>query len=354
MPDKPAQERTERATPKRRQEARKEGKVAKSQEISSIAILMFGIGSMYFIMPSTLGHLRNLATWVFSNAAEHSITAVNFSLYFKYFLTTFAIAVGPILMVLAFVALASNLFQVGILFTTKPLEPKLDKLNVIKGLGKLLSVRSLFDLAKNVVKLSLIGIVGYYAVKAEMQFVPILPDLSVAQIMGFMGGAAFRVALKCCLMLVILAVLDYAYQKWDYEKSIRMTKQEIKEEMKNTEGNPQIKSRIRQIQRDVAFRRMMTDVPKADVVVTNPTHVAVALQYNPDTMDSPKVLAKGQRLIAERIKEIAEENDIPIVENKPLARALFKACEVGMLIPASLFRAVAEVLAYVYTVKGNR
>ncbi len=353
MADKPAQERTEKATPRRRQEARKEGKVARSQELSSIAILMFGIGSMYFILPSTIGHIKELATWIFSNATEHSITATSFPLYFKYVMMTFVTAVGPIVLILAVIGLAANLLQVGILFSTKSIEPKLDKLNVVKGLGRLFSVKSLFELCKNVIKLSLIGIVGYYAVKSEMQFVPLLPDMSVAQIMGFMGGAAFRVALKCSLMLVVLAILDYAYQKWEYEKSIRMSKQEIKEEMKNTEGNPQIKSRIRQIQRDAAFRRMMSAVPKADIVVTNPTHVAVALKYDIDAMDAPKVVAKGQRLIAERIKEIAQENDIPIVENKPLARALFKACDVGMQIPANLFRAVAEVLAYVYKLKGR-
>jgi flagellar biosynthetic protein FlhB len=211
----------------------------------------------------------------------------------------------------------------------------------------------LFELCKNIVKISLIGIVGYYAVESEMQHVALLPDMSVGQIMGFIGAAAFRVALKCSLMLVALAILDYAYQRWEFEKSIRMTKQEIKEEMKNTEGNPQIKSRIRQVQRDVAFRRMMSDVPKADVVVTNPTQIAVALKYDMEEMEAPEVVAKGQRLIAERIKEIAKENDIPIVENKPLARALFKACDVGMQIPANLFRAVAEVLAYVYKLNGE-
>lgn len=314
---------------------------------------MFGFGSMYFILPSTLDHIRELATWIFSNATEHVVTASNFTLYFKHVMLTFVIAVGPIMLVLMIVALGANLAQVGILFTSKPLEPKLDKLNVVKGMGRLVSKKALFDLSRDVFKLSLIGLIGYLAVTAEMKFVPLLPEMSISQIIGFLGSAAFRVALKCCLMLIILAVIDYAYQKWEYEKSIKMTKQEIKEEMKNTEGNPQVKGRIRQVQRDAAFRRMMSDVPKADVVVTNPTHIAVALQYDTESMDAPRVLAKGQRLIAERIKEIAEEHGILIVENKPLARALFKACEVGQQIPASLFRAVAEVLAYVYKLKGK-
>ncbi len=353
MADKPAQERTEKATPRRRQEARKEGKVARSQELSSIAILMFGIGSMYFILPSTMEHLGELATWVFAHAAEHTVTASTLTLYFKQAMMTFAVSVGPIILILTVIGLASNMLQVGLLFTPKPLEPNLDKLNVVKGLGRLFSVRSLFEFCKDVVKLALIGTVGYFAVRSEMRSVVLLPDMSVAQITGFIGAGAFRVALKCSLMLAVLAAIDYAYQRWEYEKSIRMTKQEIKEEMKNTEGNPQIKARIRQMQRDAAFRRMMSDVPKADVVVTNPTHIAVALRYDIEKMDAPRVVAKGQRLIAERIKEIAMENDVPVIESRPLAQALYKACDVGMQIPASLFRAVAEVLAYVYRTKGT-
>lgn len=152
--------------------------------------------------------------------------------------------------------------------------------------------------------------------------------------------------------MLVLAILDYAYQKYDFEKSIRMSKQEIKDEYKDTEGSPQIKARVRQIQRDMSRRRMMQDVPKADVIITNPTHIAVALKYNPDEMDAPLVLAKGERLIAERIKEIARESGVPVVENRPLARALFSMCEVGSYVPTKLYRAVAEVLAYVYRLKG--
>jgi flagellar biosynthetic protein FlhB len=353
VPEQPAQEKTERPTPRRRQEARKEGKVAKSQELSSVIILLFGIGSMYFVLPSTVAHIREFATWLIANAPEHIVTTANFTLYFKEAFFTFAAAVGPIILILVIIGLVANFLQVGLVFSAKPLEPKLEKLDPIKGFGKLFSGQALFGLFRDVLKLSLIGVVGYYAVTAELKDTGMLPDMSAPQILGFIGSAMFRVAIKCSLCLIILAVLDYAFQKWQYEKQLRMTKQEVKDEMKNTEGNPQIKSRIRQVQRESAHRRMMGSVPKADVVVTNPVHLAVALKYDADTMEAPTVLAKGQRLIAEKIKEIARENDIPIVENKPLARALFKACDIGMQIPASLFRSVAEVLAYVYKLKGR-
>lgn len=353
MPDQPAQERTEPATPRRRREARKEGKVAKSQELSSLLILLFGIITMYFVLPSSARHIEKLSTYLFANAARHAVTASSLNIYFQQAMSTFAIATGPIVLVLVVIGVVANVLQVGFVVSAKPMEPKLEKLNFVKGFAKLFSGRSLFELVKDTVKLALIAAVGYYAVSSEMDTLSQLPDMTEGQVLSFVAGAMFRVAIKCSLMLAVLAVADYAFQKYDFEKSIRMTKQEIREEMKNTEGDPMVKSRIRTIQRDAAFRRMMSEVPKADVVVTNPIHLAVALQYDTETMDAPVVVAKGQRLIAERIKEIAREHDIPVVENRPLARALFKACDVGMQIPVSLFRAVAEVLAYVYRLKGG-
>jgi flagellar biosynthetic protein FlhB len=353
VPDKPAQEKTEPATPRKRQEARKEGKVAKSQELSSVIILLASIGAMYFVMPSSIERISEFARWLLANAPEHVVTQANFSLYFKHAMMTFVMAAGPIVLVLVVVGMVANLLQVGIVFSAKPLEPKFEKIDPIKGTAKLLSAQALFNLVKDIVKIAIIGLVGYYAIASEMKHGSLLPELNAPQMLGFIGAAMFRVAIKCSLVLIILAVIDYAFQRYQYEKQLRMTKQEIKDEMKNTEGNPQIKGRIRQLQREQSYSRMMTDVPKANVVVTNPTHIAVAMSYDVEKMDAPTVVAMGQRLIAERIKEIALQHDIPIVENKPLARSLFKACEVGMQIPASLFRAVAEVLAYVYKLKGQ-
>ncbi len=353
MPDKSAQEKTEPATPRKRQEARKDGKVAKSQELSSVIILLFSIGAMYFVMPGSVERISDFAKWLIANASEHAVTHANFLLYFKQAMITFVMAVGPIVLVLSVVGIVANVLQVGILFSAKPLEPKYDKIDPIKGAAKLFSVQALFNLVKDIVKIALIFVVGYYAIVSEIKHSSMISALDAPHMLGFIGAAMFRVAIKCSLVLIVLAAIDYGFQKYQYEKDLRMTKQEVKDEMKNTEGNPQIKSRVRQLQREAAFSRMMADVPKADVVVTNPTHIAVALSYDVEKMDAPTVVAMGQRLIAERIKEIASEHDIPIVENKPLARTLFKACEVGMQIPASLFRAVAEVLAYVYKLKGQ-
>jgi flagellar biosynthetic protein FlhB len=181
----------------------------------------------------------------------------------------------------------------------------------------------------------------------------LLADMSIGPLAVTTGKLAISIALKIGVAVLILAVLDYAYQKYEFEKSIKMSHQEVKEEYKDTEGSPQIKARIRQIQRETAQKRMMQDVPKADVVITNPTHFAIALKYDSETMNAPTVIAKGQNLIAQKIKEIALENGIPVIEDKPLAQALFKMCEVGQLVPHSLYRAVAEVLAYVYRLKGK-
>ncbi|MCX6827285.1 MAG: EscU/YscU/HrcU family type III secretion system export apparatus switch protein, partial [candidate division Zixibacteria bacterium] len=194
--------------------------------------------------------------------------------------------------------------------------------------------------------------VACLTVRSEIVSTLPLMDQEVGDILIYISRVSFRILSMTCWVLVALAILDYAYQKYDYEKSIRMSKQEIRDEYKDTEGSPEIKSRVRQIQREISRKRMMQEIPKADVVVTNPTHIAVALKYNPDEMDAPMVVAKGERLIAEKIKEIAVEAGIPIVENRPLARALFNICEIGAYVPAKLYRAVAEVLAYVYRLKG--
>ena len=233
------------------------------------------------------------------------------------------------------------------------MEPKWEKLDVIKGLKRLVSVRSLVMMVRDTLKLFIVGFVAYKAISSEFENFFLLPDLTTMAMGMTMVKLAIVIALKIGGAILVLAVLDYAYQKYEFEKSIRMSKQELKDEFKDTEGSPQIKSRVRQIQREMARKRMMGAVPDADVVITNPTHLAVALKYNTDEMTAPYVVAKGERLLALKIKEIALEHDIPVFEDRPLARALFKTCEVGTMVPASLFRAVAEVLAYVYRLKGK-
>jgi flagellar biosynthetic protein FlhB len=259
--------------------------------------------------------------------------------------------VAPLFAVMVVVALGINVAQVGFKISTKSLEPKLDKLDVIKGLKRFISTKSLVDLVKSVLKLVIIGYVAYKGISHEFISFFDLPDMTIAQIAISMGELALWLGLKIGAVILAIAILDYMFQRYEFEKSIRMSKHDIKDEHKDTEGNPLIKSRTRQLQRDMARNRMMEEVPKADVVITNPTHVAVALQYDVEASNAPIVIAKGERLVAQKIKEIAREHNIPVIEDRPLARALFKLCDVGQMVPANLYRAVAEVLAYVYRLK---
>jgi flagellar biosynthetic protein FlhB len=259
----------------------------------------------------------------------------------------------PVFTAMVVIGVGANIAQVGFKITPKALEPKLQKLNIVKGLKQKLSLRSLVTAVRDIVKLAVIGFVAYKVLRSEFDGFFLLPDMSVSQVAVTMSKLALGVALKIGVVILVIAILDYAYQKYEFEKSIKMSKQDVKDEFKDTEGNPQMKARVRQIQREMARRRMVQEVPTADVVITNPVSLAVALKYDPGEQTAPYVVAKGQRLLAQRIKEVASEHDIPVVEDVPLARALFKMCEVGQVIPANLYRAVAEVLAYVYRLRGR-
>jgi len=354
MAEESFQERTEKATPQRRQKARQEGRVARSQELNSAVLLCLGITTIYFIGPALATQLKQLMIYLFSEAPGIVINSNTIVKFFTSIIITFFIFLGPILIILTAIAYGINVLQVGILFTSKPLEPKLDKLNIVNGVKRLISVRSMVELVRDVIKVILIGIVGYISIKSQMDSFYTLSDKSVGLFAGQLSLHALRVALQIGVVMLILALLDYAYQKYDFEKNIRMSKQEIKEEMKDYEGSPQTKARVRRIQREMSNQRMMKEIPNADVVITNPTHIAIALKYDQNKMDAPTVVAKGERLLAEKIKELAKEAGVPIVENKPLARGLFNMCEIGSYVPAQLFRAVAEVLAYVYRLKSKK
>jgi flagellar biosynthetic protein FlhB len=243
--------------------------------------------------------------------------------------------------------------QIGWLFTTKSFEPDLSKFNPIKGMGQFVSARAMVELVKSLAKVVLVGWVAYKAVRAEFDKSLYLVDMDVVATLKYVGQVASEVLVKTCGVLAVLAGLDYLFVRWDMEKKMRMTKQEIKEEHKETEGDPQIKARIRSLQMQMARRRMMAEVPKADVVITNPTHLAIALSYRRGEMDAPQVVAKGADQVAAKIREIAREHRVPLVENVPLARALYPV-ELGSAIPEELFKAVAEILAYVYGLKGQQ
>lgn len=348
------QEKTEQATPRKLQKAREEGQVARSMELNSVVIVSLGVVSIYLLGPLLFGNLAIMMRQTLSQAPKFVIDSGNIQSLFTSQLWGFTVVLGPILLVLAVISYLINVVQVGPLFSAKALQFKSDRFNLVKGFQRLISKRSLIELIRDVIKTIVIAIVAYKTIAGWVPTLLQSADLSVGECAHILGRLSLILAVKISVVLLVLALFDFAFQRYDMASNLKMTRQEIREEYKDMEGSPQIKSRIRQIQRDVARQRMMAEIPKADVVITNPTHLAVALKYDAATMPAPLVVAKGQRLIAEKIKEIAREHDIPIVENKPLAQSLFKLVEAGAYIPATLYRAVAEVLAYIYRLREKK
>jgi flagellar biosynthetic protein FlhB len=345
------QERTEQATPRRREEARKKGQVARSQEVASVAILLACLIYFYFdsgrlvkkMMGMVSSFLKESGTLLISN---NNIQSLAVDWLFEFF-----ILIAPLLLTVLIAGLFANFIQVGFVISAEALEPKFSKIDPIKGFQKLFSLKSFAELAKNILKLSIVGYVAYVTVASEIGNLPSLMDQSAGEILVYMGQISFTIILRTSWVLIVLAILDYVYQRWEYEKGLKMSRQEIKDEYKQTDGDPLIKARIRRIQREMARKRMMAQVPKADVVITNPDHIAVALQYDQLKMFAPVVVAKGTGFVAEKIKEIARESKVSVIENKPLARVLYKMVKVNEVIPENLYKAVAEVLAYVYGLK---
>ncbi|RKX25687.1 MAG: flagellar biosynthesis protein FlhB [Candidatus Zixiibacteriota bacterium] len=353
MAEESFQERTEKATPKRREKSREKGQVAKSQDLNAAAIIVLGFTALFLLGPQLVGNILQMMRYTMANAATIASFDVTFYKVFTDNIENFMSTMMPMFMVMVVVGAGINIAQVGFKITPKAIEPKFEKVNVISGLKKLFSMRSAVQLVRDPLKLVIVGLVGFLAIRSEFEDFFLLPDLSVAQLGTRLSILVLTIALKIGGAILVIAILDYMYQRYEHEKSIKMTKQDVRDEYKDSEGSPQTKSRVRQIQREMSRKRMMTEIPTADVVVTNPTHIAVALKYDPNEMDAPTVIAKGQRLIAQKIKEIARKHGIPIIEDKPLARSLFKMCEIGQIVPANLYRAVAEILAHIYRLKGK-
>ena len=353
MPESAGQERTEKATGKKRTDARRKGQVAQSREVSSVMILMTSLGIFYFAGSWMFWNISELIGGIYQNLGILSLKDVSdaraFSLEILYLYLTVLL---PFLLPLAIVGFIANVMQVGFQISTEAMALKLSKLNPISGMKRLASLKSLVELCKSIIKVLFIGSIAYLLIKSDMQEFPSLIHQEVGQILVFIAGVSLKICFFVCLAMIVLALLDYIYQRWQYEQDLKMTKQEVKDERKQSYGDPQVKSRIRAVQMEMARRRMMDAVPQADVVITNPTHLAIALKFDAREMIAPRVLAKGSGHIAQRIREIAVDNQIPLVEEKPLARALYKMVEIGDYIPAELYRAVAEVLAYVYRLKG--
>lgn len=353
MAGKNDQEKTEKPTAKKLAKSREKGQVPKSPEISTAFIILCAATVLLAGGPWIFRSLMELMQGVFQNLGTLNLQGGSVRTFLGEIFVRFLIIMAPIMLSVIVVGVAANLIQVGFLFTLEPLTPKLSKFNPITGMKKFVSLRSLTELIKSFLKILYIGIIAWFVLRGELDYLPSLIHMSVAQIIGFIGVLSLKVMFYVSLAMMVLAIIDFTYQRWQHNKDLMMTKQEVKDEHKQSEGDPKVKSRIRQVQREMAARRMMAAIPDADVVITNPTHLAIAIKYDSKEMFAPQIVAKGAGLVAERIRAIAGENDVPVVENKPLAQALFKSTEVDDFVPAELFRAVAEVLAYVYRLKGN-
>lgn len=351
--EKKEQERTEEATPKRREEAREKGQVAKSRELASVAVLLAALIYFYFGASGLLKNIMDMMKAHFFASGTTKLTVESIQpMAIDIALDSFII-LAPLLVFLVAAGLAANVLQVGFMFAPKSIAPKFSKIDPLKGFQRMLSLRSMVELIKSILKIAIITVVAWLTIKNEIAAMLPLPDQEITDILIYISRVSFNILVTTCWVLVALAVLDYAYQKWEFERELKMTRQEIRDENKLTEGDPLIKGRIRRLQRDMARKRMMAAVPKADVVITNPEHLAVALKYAPDSMNAPVVVAKGADLIAAKIRDIAGKHNIPIIENKPLAQVLYKTVRIDNAIPEALYKAVAEILAHVYSIKQN-
>ena len=357
--DGPGGEKTENATPKKLRDARKEGQVAKSKELG----LGIGLLVMFLMLKLMVGMLgtqfMDSFTLVYNQIPDFtSLVAGNISVW-DYMILFREIMIQVLLMMLPFMGVALvagiiiEVYQVKWAPTTKPLKPKFSKMNPINGFKKFFSLNALIELLKAVLKITLIIWVAYSTLKKEWDNLFILYEMPIEQAIALMGDIVIGLGIKISLVYLIIAAADLFYQKWKFKEDMKMTKQEVKDEYKQAEGDPKIKGKIRQRMMQASQRRMMQDLPKADVVITNPTHFAVAIKYDADLYDAPYVVAKGSDHLAAKIKEVAKENKVEIVENKPLARMLYYNVELGSVIPPELYRAVADILAMVYKMQGK-
>ncbi|MGD6816152.1 flagellar biosynthesis protein FlhB [Metabacillus sp. 84] len=344
-------EKTEKATPKKRQDSRKKGQVAKSADVNMavnlLAVFFALLVTGAFYRDRLIAFVRQSITeYMMLEVTEESIKALMTSVTLEA-----AYLLAPVMAAALAAGIFSNYLQVGFMFSTESIQPKLEKIDPIKGFKRIYSIRALVEFLKSILKILFTGGVTAAVIWFQLGDILRLPYLTVEQSLQFLGGLTVQMGLAAGAALLFLSLLDYLYQKYDFEKNIRMSKQDVKDEYKKSEGDPLIKSKIKQRQREMAMRRMMQDVPDADVIITNPTHFAVALKYDESKMDAPYVIAKGADLVALKIKEIAKEHDIAAIENKPLARSLFAQVEIGQAVPEEFFKAIAEILAYIYRLK---
>ncbi len=346
-------DKTQDATPHRRQEAREQGEVARSQDLASAAVLVVGLALLYswcgvisdFFSTFTARQLGGSA-WIQTDV-DTTVAQL------RQLMLLVGRTLGPLFGLILLTAVCANLFQFGLLFLPEKLMPEFGRINPLPAFARIFSMANLVKLGFGLLKIILVGSIAYYDLSGQVDQIMSSTEHEVPRLALFLLTTLFWTTFKIACALLILALLDYAFQWWKHEQDMKMTTQEVREEMKNMQGDPQIIARRRQVQRQLVANRLKGTVPQADVIVTNPTELAIALQYDPATMAAPIVLAKGAGVLAARIRQLALEHGIPIVEKKPLAQALYKEVEVGRPIPGALYSAVAEIMAYVYQLKSK-
>lgn len=349
-----SQEKTDPASHWKRRELRKRGDVPKSPDITAVLGMLAVLLVLHSAAQRFLGQTMSMISRQWDAIETPILDERNLVPQFLDWAMTYFDLMWPILLTAMLAGIVANLAQVGFLLTGEPLKPDFKRIDPFEGMKRLVSIRGAQQLLQSIFKVTIVAYVVYRTIANQFELIAVLPYLSAGGMVATVEGIGFRIFVNAGIALLILAGADYAFKRWQWERDKRMSRQEGKEEHKRHEGDPMVRQRIRQKQREMAMRRMMAEVPEADVVITNPDHVAVALRYRDAQMRAPRVIAKGRRLIAQRIKELARQHGIPVVVNRPLARSLFSLVPLGGEIPEELYRAVAEVLAYVYRLRRGR
>jgi flagellar biosynthesis protein FlhB len=345
------QDRTEQPTPKRRTDAREKGRIARSRDLSASLVLLTGFLILTWWGPWMGMRSVGAVQQYLAGLGPQSLNPAQLHLLFLNFAGLLATLLAPIFLGLVLASVLANYIQGGWIFSTQRLAPDLNRLKLFAGLKRMFSGNSLVELGKCLAKVAVIALVAYFSLRQKLPSLLPLLRQDVGQLAAYLKSSLLQISGRIVVALLVIGLLDYLYQRYRHEKSLRMTKQEVKDEMRQSEGDPRLKSRVRSLMRQMATKRMIAEVPAADVVITNPTHLAVALKYDSAEMVAPQVVAKGQGFIALKIIALAQEAGVPLVENRSLARSLHRLVDVGEVIPTSLYRAVAEVLAYIYSLK---
>ena len=354
MAETTGQEKTEAPTARRLRQAREEGNVARSTDLTAALMLLASIILLYILSTRLFEAMAAVLHRLLSSIdASNPTRSDDLGAIANYLMGLMGWTVLPLLVAIAGVGIMVAASQTGLMLTGKPLVPKFSKINPISGFKRLVDARAAIRLVMSLGKVAIISTVATIMIMAEMQAIAALPMMTLGAATTAAANLTFVLAIKLAALLVILALLDFAFQKYQHTKDMRMTKQEVRQEMKDMDGDPLMKQRRARVARQLAMQRMAQQVPKADVVITNPTHLSIALRYDSDAMRAPKVIAKGADFMAMRIRQIATANGIPLVERKPLARALYSSVEVGEEVPEEHYAAVAEILAYVYRLSGK-